>query len=350
MITVIVTTFERPSALLLSLAALERQRDCGEFEIIVADDGSSDATESIVREHALAIGGVLSFVTQEHKGFRLAQLRNLAVRSARGDYLVFLDGDCVPHDDFVAGHELVRQPRRFAVGGRCYLGRAPSEALRVEQVRKLGIAPFVPAKERRRLRRVRRRDWIYNALGWKNRPKMIGANFAVHRSDYVAVNGFDNRYVGWGFEDEDFARRLERMGIRRVSAVGEAKAVHIWHEPVPSFHGRARDSDNAERYRSRHYLTRPLHGLQRRSLSDLSFYVAPELRSAFPAADGAAGRSAEVAIHYEHVDHEVEAQFHVLVVRARPAALPLFDGLIVEAGDDDGRTSERVRLALEEAL
>src|SRR3954468_12402402 len=103
LISVIVTTFDRPDALDAVLRSLSRQRD-RDFEVIVADDGSGPETTALTEQWKPRMGVALAQVWQEHLGFRAAEMRNRAIRMSRGTYCIFLDGDCLTRPDFIATH------------------------------------------------------------------------------------------------------------------------------------------------------------------------------------------------------------------------------------------------------
>ena len=67
------------------------------------------------------------------------------------------------------------------------------------------------------------------------RPRLTGNNISLWRSDYERVNGFDEQYVGWGFEDRDLQYRLERIGVRASSVLLRTALVHLWHPAAPTF-------------------------------------------------------------------------------------------------------------------
>src|SRR5262245_17841381 len=102
-VSVIVSTYNRPRALQLVLEGYARStfRD---FEVVIADDGSTDETVQVVEHFARRSPFPLRRVYQAHRGFRLAAARNLAVRSAAGEILLFTDGDCIPFPDCLEPH------------------------------------------------------------------------------------------------------------------------------------------------------------------------------------------------------------------------------------------------------
>src|SRR5687767_10189138 len=102
-VSTIVTTYNWPEALSLVLAGLARQSVLPD-EVIVADDGSGERTRRTLLDAARSFPTSLRHYWQDDTGFRAARARNGAIAAARGDYILFLDGDMVPHRHFVADH------------------------------------------------------------------------------------------------------------------------------------------------------------------------------------------------------------------------------------------------------
>ena len=122
-ISVIITTFNWPYALRAVLSALADQKSSCPFEIIVADDGSTDETAKLIRSFKNRISIPLLHIWQPNEGFRAAAIRNKAILAAEGDYIVFLDGDCIPREDFIASHAGLAEPKTFVAGNRVLLSR-----------------------------------------------------------------------------------------------------------------------------------------------------------------------------------------------------------------------------------
>ncbi|MGD2080710.1 MAG: glycosyltransferase, partial [Nitrospirota bacterium] len=125
-VSVIVTTYNNPGALSKVLEGFSLQSSLPD-EVIVADDGSGPETAGLVErtkeESALAI----EHVWQEDLGFRLARIRNEAIRRARGEYLIIMDGDCVPNRHYVADHLALAERGHFVQGKRVLLDSEASE-------------------------------------------------------------------------------------------------------------------------------------------------------------------------------------------------------------------------------
>ncbi len=238
LISVIVSTYNRPDALDVALRALSRQSD-RRFEIVVADDGSGAATARVVREWAMRAPVAVKHVWHEDRGFRLAEIRNLGIRESAGRYLVFLDGDCITRPSFVAAHRRLAEPGWFVTGNRILMSQsltaqalAVASAVRPEpesfgplahlSLRARGdlnrLAPLLALP----LGRLRKR----RATQWRGGN---GSNMAFWRSDLEAVDGFDAAFTGWGREDSDIFIRLIRAGVRRKDGRFATGVLHLWH-------------------------------------------------------------------------------------------------------------------------
>jgi glycosyltransferase involved in cell wall biosynthesis len=234
LISVIVTTYNREDALAAVLRSLARQSDAG-FEVIVADDGSGPATAALVAQTAQGFGRRLAHVRHEDRGFRAAEIRNRAILAARGDYVVFLDGDCLARSDFVAAHRRLAEPGWFVTGNRVLLSqdltaRVLRERLASERwsavrwlaerarggVNRLSALAGLPLGPLRRL----------YARHWRGARS---CNLAVWRADLQKVDGFDAAYAGWGREDSDLFVRLLRAGVRRKDGRFATGVIHLWH-------------------------------------------------------------------------------------------------------------------------
>ena len=235
LISVIVTTYNREDALEAVLSALSGQTD-REFEVIVADDGSRPTTAALIERWKGRLGIPLSHVWQADRGFRAAEIRNRALLAARGDYCVFLDGDCIARADFVATHRRLAERGWFVTGNRVLLSHELTATVLRERVepQTWNLAQWI---NRRRQGGVNRLAAVLRLpLGplRKLRPgQWLGArscNLAVWRSDLERVDGFDASFRGWGREDSDLLIRLLHSGVRRKDGRFATGVIHLWHE------------------------------------------------------------------------------------------------------------------------
>lgn len=251
-LAVIVSTFERPLHLQRCLRSIASQRGLTcELELIVTDDGSTDQTEQVVREFAETVYFPVRFVTHRHQGFRLAHCRNQGVLASQAPYLVFTDGDCVLPPGHLAEHLRHRKPGFVVVGGCYRLDRRTSQRITPDVIAAARQCRYVPMVERLRMIPKSFRARIYGLLRRPLLPRLTGCDFAVWHRDYIAVNGHDESFVGWGLEDRDLQRRLSRLGVRFRSLLHRSVVSHLWHPPHASFSRNNLGTDN------RAYFERP---------------------------------------------------------------------------------------------
>jgi glycosyltransferase involved in cell wall biosynthesis len=249
LVSLIVPTFERPRSLELVLRSIERQRELsdGDLEIVVADDGSQDATAEVVQLFRDRSRFKVLYTTHPHEGFQLARTRNDGVRASSAPYLVFLDGDCLAPVDHIAQY-MKRRCRRTAMAGFCYyLDESTSARIDELAVDSGAFEQWATAEQRQQLTRMDRKARLYSLIRHPRRPKLYGGSFGMWRSDYEAVNGFNEEFTGWGCEDDEFGVRVRRAGIRVRSILRWTRAYHLWHPPVPSYPGHWRRGANVER-------------------------------------------------------------------------------------------------------
>lgn len=233
-VSVIFSTYRQPGWLKKTLCgfAFQTHRD---FEILVADDGSGEETVEVIREAESATGLRIERVWQRDQGFRKCRILNKAIARAQGEYLIFTDGDCIPHPEFVARHLDLAEPRRFLSGGLLRLPLGLSHNIQADDIAS-GRA-FSAAWLRRRgmpfsykllklsagLRFGALLDRVSPATaGWN------GHNASGWKKHVVAANGFDER-MGYGGEDRELGERLENAGIRGKRIRHRVPCLHLDH-------------------------------------------------------------------------------------------------------------------------
>lgn len=235
LISVIVTTYNREDALEAVLSALSRQTD-RKFEVVVADDGSRPTTAALIERWKGRLGVPLSHVWHADRGFRAAEIRNRALLAARGDYCVFLDGDCIARADFVATHRRLAERGWFVTGNRVLLSRELTAAVLREGVlpQAWNLAQWINRRAQGGVNRLAAVLRLPLGPLRKLRPgQWLGArscNLAIWRSDLALVDGFDASFRGWGREDSDLLIRLLHAGVRRKDGRFATGVIHLWHE------------------------------------------------------------------------------------------------------------------------
>ncbi len=225
-ISLVITTFNRPDALGLVLASGFDQ-SLPPLEIIVADDGSGPETGNLVRSFAETSSVPVLHSWQQDRGFRAARSRNRAMAMARGDYLVYIDGDMLLERHFIEDHAHWAQPGYFVQGSRTLLDERITRQMISSQKRDFS---FLAAGVGNRKNCIR--STFLARLFSRTREDLPGVrtcNFAFWKKDGIAVNGFNEDFVGWGREDSEFAARLLHHGVARRNLRFNAIAYHLYH-------------------------------------------------------------------------------------------------------------------------
>ncbi len=233
-LSIIVSFYKRIAHLRCCLASLERcRRDF--HEVIIADDGSDESTVAQVRELVNVTGFPVRHVWQPKDGFRLSANRNNGIRAATGDHLLFIDCDFVLLPGAVRNHVDAARPGRFTAAYCKYLPERPSLELldRLPKSAQLE-ATYESLPNRPIVRAHQKFIWytILNRLGLAGPRKLrCSSHFSISRRDMEAINGFDERFQGWGGEDEDMALRMMLARYRPFSIIPRARTLHVWHSP-----------------------------------------------------------------------------------------------------------------------
>jgi glycosyltransferase involved in cell wall biosynthesis len=232
-ISLIITTYNWKEALELSLKSALAQVVLP-LEVIVADDGSGQDTAEVIRDLAATAPVPVVHSWQEDKGFRLSASRNKAIARARGDYIILIDGDILLEEHFVHDHARVAQPGYFVQGTRVLLNKKlSSEVLLKKQL----LASFCTRGVENK-KNCLRSDLLANLFSFKSR-RLHGirtCNFAFWRRDAIAVNGFNEDFVGWGREDSEFTARLINHGLMRRNIKFNALTYHLYHPMSDRIH------------------------------------------------------------------------------------------------------------------
>lgn len=246
-ISVIIPTYNRPEALGLCLRSLSVQSMLP-AEVLIADDGSGPETRTMVERMTRELAAVfpIHHIWQEDIGFRKPRILNETVRKSTGDYLIFIDGDCMAHRHFIRSHVEKSAPDAVLSGKRVDIGKTLTEKLLREGriVRSSGLMlildSFMSAKPRSRkvlegfvirnrfLRDAMHRDRINNDGVW-------GCNFSLYKDLFMAINGCDEDFLDGSIEDNDIGIRVINQGMRVVSVRNFANIFHLWHQSSWSF-------------------------------------------------------------------------------------------------------------------
>jgi glycosyltransferase involved in cell wall biosynthesis len=207
MISVVVATFKQPATLRWILESLARQESCGDFEVLVCDDGSEPDTLSMLKATSRRLDLDVRYIWQPDCGYRLGRSRNNGIRCAKGDVIIFIDGDIIVTPTFISMHEGFHQTNSTAlIGGtrsnvEIDLNTSVPRSLEALYEMCRSNAHGSDAHVQRRL--------FQTSLPW---TACWGFNYSVRNSDHV---WYDEAIEGWGNEDYDlFCRLYHRHGYR----------------------------------------------------------------------------------------------------------------------------------------
>ena len=289
-ISIIVCTYQRPANLQRVLASIAGQQGAdGQFEVVVADDGSTDETPRIVEQFRKSVRFPVHFTTHPHGGFCPGRARNEGVAASRGEYVLLLDGDCLLPRDHVRMQLAKRRPGVVRVGDSIRLAPGPSASVSEEFAAHGRLARLASIPELARIQLRAAKSTFYNLRNHPDRPRLIANNVALWKEDYERVNGFDQSYVGWGAEDDDFGFRLRRAGLQLRTILWWTTCYHLWHPKDPSAPAGRTGGDNYNYLRRGFHLIKCCDGLVKRTRQELSYAAAGPLpassvlRQIFPA-------------------------------------------------------------------
>jgi glycosyltransferase involved in cell wall biosynthesis len=233
-VSVILSTYNSPEWLAKVLWGYSQQTH-KDFEIIVADDGSTAETTRTIETLREQTGLVIRHVWQEDQGFQKCRILNKAILQVRTDYVLFSDGDCIPRHDFVATHVQEAEPGKYLSGSYFKLPMHTSKAITPDNIlsgrcfdKKWLYDHGLPRSGR--VLKISAGPFLAPLLNRITPVKcnFKGSNASAWLKDILAVNGFDER-MPWGGEDREFGVRLINSGIKPKHVRYNAIVLHLDH-------------------------------------------------------------------------------------------------------------------------
>jgi len=233
--SVIFTTYNHPKWLEKTLWGFAEQ-SVSDFEIIVADDGSNDETRQVIDKFKAESDLPVKHIWHEDNGFQKCRILNRAIVASEADYLIFTDGDCIPHPDFVKNHIELSEKNTFLSGGYFKLPIDVSRNITREDIVKHKstqpswlIHNGVPFTLK-----------IYKLLShpfWGamldkltiTRATWNGHSASTWKDLVLNTNGFDER-MQYGGQDREFGERLMNMGVKTKQVRYRCSCVHLDHK------------------------------------------------------------------------------------------------------------------------
>ncbi|MHC4954973.1 MAG: glycosyltransferase [Planctomycetota bacterium] len=233
--SLIICTYNAPRFLDFVFCGLSRQTRMPD-EILIADDGSTDETKEVVESWGKKLATEVHHVWQVDRGFRKCRISNEAVRRSTGEYLIFIDGDAIPHARFIEDHLLAADGRHVLCGRRVKLGPKITENLDRDEVMAGGLEKMFGPVLWSTLGRDTTRFGLSVRLGPRvakfmhpRARRLMGVNFSVSREAFYAVNGYDEVEGVRARVDRDLELRLLRWGAPLYPLLNRAIVYHMYH-------------------------------------------------------------------------------------------------------------------------
>ena len=236
--TVIAAFYNKIDYLKLVLAGFERQTKKN-FEVIIADDGSSEDIVKEIERISKNYSFNIKHIWQEDRGFRKNKILNQTILAANSNYLIFIDADCIPHSRFVEEHIKNKSQGFSLTGRRVNLSEKITKQLTAERVKEgfpenrtsflITDGLFGNSYDVEKGFYFEN-SFLRNYFNKKSRG-LLGCNFSIHKNDILKINGFDERYEAPSIgEDSDVQFRLELIGIKIKSLNNIAVQYHLYHK------------------------------------------------------------------------------------------------------------------------
>ena len=236
-ISVIVPTYKDVVALRIILDALNRQ-SYDSFDIVVAEDNNSKE----VKEFLNSYNSKHKIYHIYHKDFknRKATILNKALSIIKSDYLIFIDGDCIPFVDFVSNHIYLSRKTSVLCGRRVNLSKDISNDIRDDILNPYELEKryfknilFMKNRGTRHIEQgivINPKSIFYRLIQKLNRNiHIVGSNFSCFKSDIDYINGFDEDIVGGMKDDVDLEWRFVMSGCKLEICKYSANLFHLYH-------------------------------------------------------------------------------------------------------------------------
>jgi len=238
--SIIISVYKDVQALRLILESLTKQTIIPD-EIIVSEDGQSTAIKNFI--NSIKIPSLIH-LSQEDNGWQKNKALNRAIMKANHEYLIFIDGDCIPFFTFIESHKLLAKKNHVLCGRRSEPGEYFSKLLREK---KLSLSKFIKDYKKNyfQLKKDKIRHYdeglylhphskiqkFINLLRHKKENHIVGCNFSCFKSDLEKINGFDEDFMlPTTGEDTDIERRMKHFGIKMSSCRYSTNMIHLYHE------------------------------------------------------------------------------------------------------------------------
>jgi len=238
-VSLIIAVYKNVKALDLIIQSL-RQQTYKNFEVVIVEDGQYPA----MKEYIESINDLdIKHTTQDDLGVRKARSQNNGLLASTGEYIIFIDGDCILYSTFIEGHVSLAEEGSVLSGRRFNLPKNITEKILTKQINPFEIEKNLLTKYLYLAfdKETRFEQGIYlNSKGFiyktfieqkQRNTSILGCNFSCWKEDIVAINGFDESYGESAVSDDmDLDWRFRAYGLKLKSCKNVANMFHLWHK------------------------------------------------------------------------------------------------------------------------
>ena len=236
--SLVISIYKNVEALKAVLDSLKFQ-SVKPYEIVISEDGEDKIVKDFLNNYEY--DGQMQHLTQTDDGWGKNKALNRAIKSAKTDYLIFIDGDCVLHPRFVESHLNFAKPQVVLGGKRIKLDQYSSEKLlkgelNPDQMNKYVISSYSEIKKAQS--KFIEEGIFIDPKGWfgfipkiRSMHQLKGCNMSFSKQAAFAINGFDEDYIKPAIgEDIDLTWRFKRAGYQLKSLRNLAVQYHLYHK------------------------------------------------------------------------------------------------------------------------
>jgi len=227
--SLVISTYNWPKALNVVLKSVLIQEVLPD-EIVIADDGSTEETRSVIQHFIKQCSIPTKHIWHEDEGFRKSTILNKAIKEASGNYIIQVDGDCILHKNFVEDHITNIEKGTYLFGSRVNIKKEAAFSILENEI----IGFKSKDKSIRNKTRAIYSPFLSKAFTKNDTlsEKYRGCNTSFFKSDFEAINGYNENFTGWGREDSELALRLHNFGLKGKRLRYCGIVYHIYHKEL----------------------------------------------------------------------------------------------------------------------
>lgn len=222
----LISTYNQPKILALILKTVQNQTVLPN-EILIADDGSGIETKNVVENFKNKVEIPVIHQWHEDNGFRKSTIINKTVAKSNADYIIQVDGDCLLHPNFIQNHLENSQPNLYLYGTRVHIKEKYVNKVLNKSVVQFSFFSKI-IKKRFRGVYLPLANKLFNIQETIS-DKFRGCNTSFWKKDFIAVNGYNEDFQGWGREDSELMIRLHNLGIKAKRLKFNGIVYHLDH-------------------------------------------------------------------------------------------------------------------------